>query len=135
MVWCLVCSYFFSSRRRHTRCALVTGVQTCALPILSPDELRLHQLLRPLQRRDRLFHAQARGAGRLASQLRAVRGQGLFDRSARQRGRKEERKSVGEGKSVSVRVDLGGSSVKKKKTSTRSRSKQTYNYTKIYEQK
>src|SRR3546814_1079850 len=27
----LVC-FFFSSRRRHTRCALVTGVQTCALP-------------------------------------------------------------------------------------------------------
>src|SRR3546814_5327727 len=24
---------FFTSRRRHTRCALVTGVQTCALPI------------------------------------------------------------------------------------------------------
>src|SRR3546814_4534978 len=31
------CSFFFflSSRRRHTRCALVTGVQTCALPILA----------------------------------------------------------------------------------------------------
>src|SRR3546814_9012119 len=28
-----VCLFFFSSRRRHTRCALVTGVQTCALPI------------------------------------------------------------------------------------------------------
>src|SRR3546814_3587099 len=28
---CFCC--FFSSRRRHTRCALVTGVQTCALPI------------------------------------------------------------------------------------------------------
>src|SRR3546814_9127356 len=28
----LVC-FFFSSRRRHTRCALVTGVQTCAVPI------------------------------------------------------------------------------------------------------
>src|SRR3546814_3719613 len=27
----------FSSRRRHTRCALVTGVQTCALPILRQD--------------------------------------------------------------------------------------------------
>src|SRR3546814_7629721 len=27
--------FFFSSRRRHTRCALVTGVQTCALPILT----------------------------------------------------------------------------------------------------
>src|SRR3546814_10015672 len=42
--------FFFSSRRRHTRCALVTGVQTCALPIsrlvvdaneaLSLDDLR-----------------------------------------------------------------------------------------------
>src|SRR3546814_4036918 len=29
---CMV-TFFFSSRRRHTRCALVTGVQTCALPI------------------------------------------------------------------------------------------------------
>src|SRR3546814_9947086 len=28
--------FFFSSRRRHTRCALVTGVQTCALPISVP---------------------------------------------------------------------------------------------------
>src|SRR3546814_8080261 len=27
------CVFFFSRRRRHTRCALVTGVQTCALPI------------------------------------------------------------------------------------------------------
>src|SRR3546814_6552956 len=31
-IWCFLC-FFFSSRRRHTRCALVTGVQTCALPI------------------------------------------------------------------------------------------------------
>src|SRR3546814_6720403 len=30
-----MCLFFFSSRRRHTRCALVTGVQTCALPIYS----------------------------------------------------------------------------------------------------
>src|SRR3546814_7224874 len=38
---CVICSIsrsslvlvFFSSRGRHTRCALVTGVQTCALPI------------------------------------------------------------------------------------------------------
>src|SRR3546814_12765276 len=29
-------SFFFSSRRRHTSCALVTGVQTCALPICRP---------------------------------------------------------------------------------------------------
>src|SRR3546814_1505325 len=31
--------FFFSSRRRHTRCALVTGVQTCALPILDAGAL------------------------------------------------------------------------------------------------
>src|SRR3546814_2353505 len=37
--------FLFSSRRRHTRCALVTGVQTCALPILSSDK------------RERLVHA------------------------------------------------------------------------------
>src|SRR3546814_20867513 len=33
-----MCDVFFSSRRRHTSCALVTGVQTCALPICAaPD--------------------------------------------------------------------------------------------------
>src|SRR3546814_18028884 len=32
--------FFFSSRRRHTRCALVTGVQTCALPILLNADVR-----------------------------------------------------------------------------------------------
>src|SRR3546814_1377056 len=32
IIRCII--FFFSSRRRHTRCALVTGVQTCALPIL-----------------------------------------------------------------------------------------------------
>src|SRR3546814_1989365 len=58
MIWCCVVSVlasiigvfvlafllcvFFSSRRRHTRCALVTGVQTCALPIYGrpPAETR-----------------------------------------------------------------------------------------------
>src|SRR3546814_2206921 len=33
--------FFFSSRRRHTICALVTGVQTCALPISPNDMLAL----------------------------------------------------------------------------------------------
>src|SRR3546814_5975086 len=32
-IFIFCCLFFFSSRRRHTRCALVTGVQTCALPI------------------------------------------------------------------------------------------------------
>src|SRR3546814_10414329 len=34
-IGCVLC--FFSSRRRHTRCALVTGVLTCALPIFQGD--------------------------------------------------------------------------------------------------
>src|SRR3546814_1640306 len=33
--------FFFSSRRRHTRCALVTGVQTCALPICGSSHWNL----------------------------------------------------------------------------------------------
>src|SRR3546814_9678950 len=40
--FCCSAFFFVSSRRRHTRCALVTGVQTCALPILqallNPDQ-------------------------------------------------------------------------------------------------
>src|SRR3546814_5361701 len=35
MSYCSVRVVYFSSRRRHTICALVTGVQTCALPISS----------------------------------------------------------------------------------------------------
>src|SRR3546814_11897550 len=39
--------FFFSSRRRHTRCALVTGVQTCALPIFeAPTIERLRDGIR-----------------------------------------------------------------------------------------
>src|SRR3546814_9388876 len=43
----LLC-FFCSSRRRHTRCALVTGVQTCALPIsrAREDQRRLNAELR-----------------------------------------------------------------------------------------
>src|SRR3546814_13310210 len=39
--------FFFSSRRRHTRCALVTGVQTCALPILGCGDWRDNYLAKP----------------------------------------------------------------------------------------
>src|SRR3546814_5360493 len=57
-----VCCFLFSSRRRHTRCALVTGVQTCALPIsgrcarvLAEGQVRLHRQGRA---RRRLEHVQ-----------------------------------------------------------------------------
>src|SRR3546814_327850 len=45
--------FFFSSRRRHTRCALVTGVQTCALPIYH----------RRIAREMGLFHLQEEAHG------------------------------------------------------------------------
>src|SRR3546814_13778945 len=50
MTWRVV---FFSSRRRHTRCALVTGVQTCALPIFLLEGL-LDDLGAPWRREARL---------------------------------------------------------------------------------
>src|SRR3546814_6533054 len=37
--------FFFSSRRRHTRCALVTGVQTCALPIFTDKAYQADALI------------------------------------------------------------------------------------------
>src|SRR3546814_4245435 len=60
--------FFFSSRRRHTRCALVTGVQTCALPILAQEakvradpNLRADRFVERWQQlsqdRDRLYRA------------------------------------------------------------------------------
>src|SRR3546814_13843142 len=39
--------FFFSGRRRHTRCALVTGVQTCALPIFATVVAKLFSQVRP----------------------------------------------------------------------------------------
>src|SRR3546814_10443559 len=49
-VVCIDASLFcFSSRRRYTRCALVTGVQTCALPIYRPSKTAAEFLSLPLQ--------------------------------------------------------------------------------------
>src|SRR3546814_18447237 len=83
---------FVSSKRRHTRCALVTGVQTCALPIF----------------RD----GQPQEPGRARS-LRIRTAHGGHSRNPR-----IDRKSVVSGKSVSVSVDLGGRRVIKKKNHT-----------------
>src|SRR3546814_4371121 len=47
--------FFFSSRRRHTSYALVTGVQTCALPIgIGVERIRAHNLARQTMLRDTL---------------------------------------------------------------------------------
>src|SRR3546814_1285916 len=66
--------FFFSSRRRHTRCALVTGLQTCALPILSMRE-------------------QARRAGvQAATMTRLAKAIGLDGYEALRQSRSEERR-------------------------------------------
>src|SRR3546814_7302376 len=50
IVWFGFSFFFFSSRRRHTSCALVTGVQTCALPISgNPDGTLVNALLHHCQ--------------------------------------------------------------------------------------
>src|SRR3546814_5243849 len=46
--------FLFSSRRRHTRCALVTGVQTCALPIFDATT-RLVPVIARIDNRDGLW--------------------------------------------------------------------------------
>src|SRR3546814_20014570 len=52
MVWV----FFLSSIRRHTRCALVTGVQTCALPISSGGGLGWGHIGRGFEQCIELFH-------------------------------------------------------------------------------
>src|SRR3546814_1750627 len=78
--------FFFSSRRRHTRCALVTGVQTCALPILQspmrslrPPTVRRPQTLQTLEVEDHARHradaVEIIGLGLQAQPCAAVAGQ------------------------------------------------------------
>src|SRR3546814_13029658 len=99
--------FFFASRRRHTRGALVTGVQTCALPISSGKVHRALETPPPLGSppgRDR--------HGSCALRLQPLAAPWLL---AGLPGGRRDRKSVVEGKSVSVRVDLGGRRIIKKK--------------------
>src|SRR3546814_2990788 len=69
-------SVFFSSRSRHTRCAVVTGVQTCALPISSWLPLHCWRALSKRYTKDsqtvalRLLFLCSPGSGRLFEQFR-----------------------------------------------------------------
>src|SRR3546814_974345 len=98
---CEMLFFFFSSRRRHTRCALVTGVQTCALPIW------LRALRRKSTKKSVLYWVQRGRHGHAQPPFRSSRLIGA---------ERQDRKSVVQGKSVSVRVDLGGRRIIKKKT-------------------
>src|SRR3546814_17273651 len=122
--------FFFSSTSRHTRCALVTGVQTCALPIYAVKYARRDGM----RQGNFLFKDPHDGPGPLDYFIWAIVGGGRtvvvdlgFDAvEARRRGRqllrcpsealrligieaeRVDRKSVVSGKRVPVRVDLGG---------------------------
>src|SRR3546814_1072976 len=103
--------FFFSSRRRHTRCALVTGVQTCALPIFvtvkpgSDTAQEVGEVIFKEVNRARFIRKDV---------LAAVKEAG-FPKFGPGDHTKLDRKSVVSGKSVSVRVDLGGRRIIKKK--------------------
>src|SRR3546814_12981277 len=103
--------FFFSSRRRHTSFALVTGVHTCALPILRTVGERDDRPRRVEVGGDDggIAHGPIGGGG-------CRRGGGCRTRR-RGGGRRGggDRKCVVEGKSVFVRGDLGGSRIMKKK--------------------
>src|SRR3546814_2500257 len=58
--------FFFSSRRRHTRCALVTGVQTCALPIYEPSVVAIRMDSRGAKKVEAVGRAGYRDADRHA---------------------------------------------------------------------
>src|SRR3546814_19859681 len=98
-----VCCFFFSSRRRHTRCALVTGVQTCALPIFDVAAPGFLQSLDEFGDQRLMPGGEARRADRVDPAVER---------------KHQDRKSVVSGKSVSVRVDLGGRRLIKNKTHT-----------------
>src|SRR3546814_19728110 len=103
--------FFFSSRSRHTRCALVTGVQTCALPIYGA-------VRRPVRSCAAGAASVCARTGRDRRRMPGTEAGGCDVRSQRGGGGRPlgDRKSVVEGKSVSVRVDLGGRRSIKKKT-------------------
>src|SRR3546814_19945026 len=99
--------FFFSSRRRHTRCALVTGGQTCALPISrSPSGSS-----RKATRSNRgTFSPRSKPTRRRWNLKQSTRA-----RSGRFWSPRNDRKSVVEGKRGSGGVEHGGRRVIKKK--------------------
>src|SRR3546814_7460947 len=105
--------FFFSSRSRHTRCALVTGVQTCALPISQQIMQWLSKVPDPeipvLSVVDLGLIRDIGWDGATCVVTITPTYSGCPAMQEISSGiREADRKSVVEGKSVSVSVDLGG---------------------------
>src|SRR3546814_18779846 len=111
--------FFFSSSRRHTRCALVTGVQTCALPISNAHPI-LQQLRHGMQQlRHRAWRLRDRrgnggtcvvGPPKARTDPPRVTMSHLPPQCAptpAATAQWEDRTSTADGKGVSVRLDLG----------------------------
>src|SRR3546814_12578531 len=108
--------YLFSSRRRHTRCALVTGVQTCAHPISRFDQYRDFAAQRTGTRHERRLVPNWFGERRRRqTHLRLGDKRPQLTSEGGVPAVLVDRTSDVEGKSVSVRVDLGGRSIITKK--------------------
>src|SRR3546814_16044400 len=113
-----VCVFFFSSRRRHTRCALVTGVQTCALPICLIEAHRAShsQWVPTMFVRMLKLEGEERPRYDVFSMQVAVHAPAPCPVEVKQRMMDWcDRKSGVEGKSVAVRVSLGGRRIIKNK--------------------
>src|SRR3546814_3865810 len=75
-----MCLYLFvSSRRQHTRCALVTGVQTCALPICLLVEIASASINEPSGRICDVIFPIA-GKAKLAAIVKESHAKGALDR-------------------------------------------------------
>src|SRR3546814_18962342 len=117
-------SCFFSSRRRHTRCAIVTGVQTCALPLLAAaTSIRDHTGWRErcegceVTRRNAIdnppvpFGVEREELGAALKKFANLHEDAGFPLAGvLVRHRAADRKSDVSGMSVSFRVELGGCS-------------------------
>src|SRR3546814_14454909 len=87
-----LCYFFFSSRRRHTRCALVTGVQTCALPISDGNEEQAEQ--QTFERLDIGMEFMAKlGFGQQYTREKRTERHRQSDRGHRQRGADHDQQS------------------------------------------
>src|SRR3546814_16960015 len=118
--------FLYSSRRRHTRCELGTGVQTCALPIWSRQcaFAKRHSGGQPMAVHEFFVYLRARSAQQAVDFYKSVFGSSEKFRLVEPGGRighvelalgGTNRESGVEGKSVSVRVALGGRPIIKTK--------------------
>src|SRR3546814_13123461 len=124
--------FVLSSRRRHTRCALVTGVQTCALPIFSASGSGITSIGMEFARWGvgtccpSCSHggAKERSYAKTSCEVNRRVSSPAFSICPLRSGRTNRSEERRVGKSVSVRVDLGGRRIIKKKNKNKNITKE-----------